>query len=112
MMKLLSCRYSMDTDRVEARFEDGITLLMCISEKVSPIYIFTFCSNFFRLNKQLKNSVFTFSYFQSLSANANPHRRTNTKFRILISIPINLSIYIYTVRISKSRRFSSFIRRS
>ena len=26
MMKLLSCRYNMDTDRVEARFEDGTVL--------------------------------------------------------------------------------------
>ena len=26
MNKLLSCRYNMDTDRVEARFEDGTTL--------------------------------------------------------------------------------------
>ena len=26
MMKLLSCRYNMDTNRVEARFEDSITL--------------------------------------------------------------------------------------
>ena len=26
MNKLLSCRYSMDTNRVEARFEDGTTL--------------------------------------------------------------------------------------
>ena len=24
MMKLLSCRYNMDTNRVEARFEDGV----------------------------------------------------------------------------------------
>ena len=26
MMKLLSCRYNMDTDRVEAQFEDGTTV--------------------------------------------------------------------------------------
>ena len=26
MMQLLSCRYNMDTNRVEARFEDEITL--------------------------------------------------------------------------------------
>ena len=26
MTKLLSCRYNMDTNRVEARFEDGTTL--------------------------------------------------------------------------------------
>ena len=26
MMKLLSCRYNMDTNRVEARFEDGTIL--------------------------------------------------------------------------------------
>ena len=26
MNKLLSCRYNMDTNRVEARFEDGTTL--------------------------------------------------------------------------------------
>ena len=26
MMKLLSCRFNMDTNRVEARFEDGTTL--------------------------------------------------------------------------------------
>ena len=26
MMKLLSCRYNMDTNRVEARFEDGTTV--------------------------------------------------------------------------------------
>ena len=26
MMKLLSCRYNMDTKRVEARFEDGTTV--------------------------------------------------------------------------------------
>ena len=32
MMKLLSCRYNMDTDRVEARFADGITLAIdCIA---------------------------------------------------------------------------------
>ena len=32
MMKLLSCRYNMDTNRVEARFEDGITLSIdCIA---------------------------------------------------------------------------------
>ena len=28
MNKLLSCRYNMDTNRVEARFEDGITLVL------------------------------------------------------------------------------------
>ena len=27
MMKLLSCRYNMDTNRVEARFADGTVLL-------------------------------------------------------------------------------------
>jgi len=27
MNKLLSCRYNMDTNRVEARFEDGTTIL-------------------------------------------------------------------------------------
>ncbi len=26
MMKLLSCRYNMDTNRLEARFEDGTVL--------------------------------------------------------------------------------------
>ena len=32
MMQLLSCRYNMDTDRVEARFEDGTTLAIdCIA---------------------------------------------------------------------------------
>ena len=32
MNKLLSCRYNMDTNRVEARFEDGTTLAIdCIS---------------------------------------------------------------------------------
>ena len=32
MMKLLSCRYNMDTNRVEARFEDGITVAIdCIA---------------------------------------------------------------------------------
>ena len=32
MNKLLSCRYNMDTNRVEARFEDGTTLVIdCIS---------------------------------------------------------------------------------
>ena len=32
MNKLLSCRYNMDTNRVEARFEDGITLAIdCIA---------------------------------------------------------------------------------
>ena len=32
MMKLLSCRYNMDTNRVEARFEDGTTLTIdCIA---------------------------------------------------------------------------------
>jgi len=31
MTKLLTCRYNMDTNRVEARFEDGITLAInCI----------------------------------------------------------------------------------
>ena len=28
MTKLLSCRYNMDTDRVEARFEDGTTVVI------------------------------------------------------------------------------------
>ena len=32
MTKLLSCRYNMDTNRVEARFEDGTTLAIdCIA---------------------------------------------------------------------------------
>ena len=32
MNKLLSCRFNMDTSRVEARFEDGITLAIdCIA---------------------------------------------------------------------------------
>ena len=32
MTKLLSCRFNMDTNRVEARFEDGITLAIdCIA---------------------------------------------------------------------------------
>ena len=32
MMQLLSCRYNMDTNRVEARFEDGTTLSIdCIA---------------------------------------------------------------------------------
>ena len=32
MNKLLSCRYNMDTNRVEARFEDGTTLSIdCIA---------------------------------------------------------------------------------
>ncbi len=32
MMKLLSCRYNMDTNRIEARFEDGTTLAIdCIA---------------------------------------------------------------------------------
>ena len=32
MMKLLSCRYNMDTNRVEARFEDGTTVAIdCIA---------------------------------------------------------------------------------
>ena len=32
MMKLLSCRYNMDTNRVEARFEDGTILSIdCIA---------------------------------------------------------------------------------
>ena len=32
MMKLLSCRYNMDTNRLEARFEDEITLAIdCIA---------------------------------------------------------------------------------
>ena len=32
MTKLLSCRYNMDTNRVEARFEDGATLAIdCIA---------------------------------------------------------------------------------
>ena len=32
MTKLLSCRYNMDTNRVEARFEDGTTLAIdCIT---------------------------------------------------------------------------------
>ena len=34
MMKLLSCRFNMDTNRVEARFEDGTTLAIdCIAVK-------------------------------------------------------------------------------
>ena len=32
MNKLLSCRFNMDTNRVEARFEDGTTLtIVCIA---------------------------------------------------------------------------------
>ena len=32
MMKLLSCRYNMDTNRVETRFKDGTTLAIdCIA---------------------------------------------------------------------------------
>ena len=32
MTKLLSCRYNMDTNRVEARFDDGTTLAIdCIA---------------------------------------------------------------------------------
>ena len=32
MTKLLACRYNMDTNRVEARFEDGTTLAIdCIA---------------------------------------------------------------------------------
>ena len=32
MTKLLSCRYNMDTNRVETRFEDGTTLAIdCIA---------------------------------------------------------------------------------
>ena len=32
MMKLLSCRFNMDTNRVEAQFEDGTTLAIdCIA---------------------------------------------------------------------------------
>ena len=32
MMKLLSCRYNMDTNRVEARFADGSTVAIdCIA---------------------------------------------------------------------------------
>ena len=32
MTKLLTCRYNMDTNRVEARFEDGTTLAIdCIA---------------------------------------------------------------------------------
>ena len=32
MMQLLSCRYNMDTNRAEARFEDGTTLSIdCIA---------------------------------------------------------------------------------
>ena len=35
MNKLLSCRYNMDTNRVEARFEDGTTLSIdCIAIEV------------------------------------------------------------------------------
>ena len=34
MNKLLSCHYNMDTNRVEARFEDGTTLAIdCISDE-------------------------------------------------------------------------------
>ena len=37
MMKLLSCRYNMDINRVEARFEDGTTLSIdCIA--VEDVY--------------------------------------------------------------------------
>ena len=40
MNKLLSCRYNMDTDRVEARFEDEITLAIdCIAIELSLIHI-------------------------------------------------------------------------
>ena len=36
MNKLLSCRYNMDTNRVEARFEDGTTLAIdCIPSRMS-----------------------------------------------------------------------------
>ena len=28
--KVFSCRYNMDTNRVEARFEDGTTLSICL----------------------------------------------------------------------------------
>ena len=34
MTKLLSCRYNMDTNRVEARFEDGITLAIDARERI------------------------------------------------------------------------------
>ena len=30
MTKLLSCRYNMDANRVEARFEDGTTLALSL----------------------------------------------------------------------------------
>lgn len=34
MNKLLSCRYNTDTNRVEARFEDGTIFMICLfSEK-------------------------------------------------------------------------------
>ena len=36
MNKLLSCRFNMDTNRVEARFEDGTTLAIdCIAGRTS-----------------------------------------------------------------------------
>ena len=51
MTKLLSCRYNMDTNRVEARFEDGTTLAIdCIAvedeygnipaQRADPSFIF------------------------------------------------------------------------
>ena len=37
MMKLLSCRYNTDTNRVEARFVDGTTLAIdCIASDLTP----------------------------------------------------------------------------
>ena len=37
MNKLLSCRFNMDTNRVEARFEDGTTLAIdCIAVEDTP----------------------------------------------------------------------------
>ena len=37
MNKLLSCRFNMDTNRVEARFEDGTTLAIdCIAVEDNP----------------------------------------------------------------------------
>ena len=41
MNKLLSCRYNMDTNRVEARFEDGTILSIdCIAIEDTPCFYF------------------------------------------------------------------------
>ena len=43
MNKLLSCRYNMDTNRVEARFEGGTTLAIdCIAVQMSFLYCIQF----------------------------------------------------------------------